>query len=86
MPGTVNQHTLAELDEKVAASLERDVEAAKASLHRYRSSCEKCRPLVSSLLSKAGVGTVNVQAYGVVERGRAAFCPACGRCVYSDES
>ena len=86
MLGYVNRFPLAELDEKVVAALERDIEAATATLHRYRSSCEKCRPLVSRLLRKAGVGTVNVQAYGVVERGDSGFCPACGRCVYSDES
>jgi len=86
VPGTVNRFTLAELDEMVGAALERDIEAATAALQRYRSACETCRPLVSSLLSKARVGMVNVQAYGVVERGREGFCPTCDRCVYSDES
>lgn len=86
MGGTVNRFTLAELDQMVGAALERDIEAAKAKLQRYQAACETCRPLVSSLLSKARAGTVNVQAYGVVERGREGFCPACDRCVYSDDS
>lgn len=86
MPGTVNRFTLAELDAMVGAALEQDIEAATAALQRYRSACETCRPLVSSLLRKARAGMVNVQAFGVVERGRAGFCPACDRCVYSDES
>lgn len=58
MPGTVNRFTLAQLDEKVGAALERDVEAAKATLQRYQAACETCRPLVSGLLRKAGGGPI----------------------------
>lgn len=79
-----------DLDAKILAKLQANVEAAQKRLASYLSACPTCRMLSDSLIRET-VGTFMIQDSGMIIRridkyDSAAYCPTCNSCMWSSES